>query len=69
MLALFVAVQSHVLSRLHRREEAGQATAEYAIVLLGAVAIALLITKWVAKTTLIGRLLDAVLNYILGKVR
>lgn len=48
--------------------ERGQATAEYALVLLGAAAIALLLLAWATETGAIGRLLDAVLRSILDRV-
>ena len=48
--------------------EAGQATAEYALVLLGAAAIALLLAAWAAKSGAIGRLFDAVVDQLIGKV-
>ena len=50
------------------RDEAGQASTEYALVLLGAAAVALLLTAWATHTDAIGRLLDAVMNSILHKV-
>lgn len=46
----------------------GQATAEYALVLLGAAAIALLLIAWATQTGAVGRLLDAVLESILDRV-
>ena len=49
--------------------DAGQASAEYALVLLGAAAIALLLVAWATKSDLIGKLFDAVLNSITGKVK
>ena len=54
--------------RPHGRREAGQATAEYALVLLGAAAIALLLLAWATETGAVGRLLDAVLDAILERV-
>ena len=48
-----------------RRSEAGQATAEYALVMLAAAALAGLLIAWAASTDGIGRLLDAVLNSII----
>lgn len=51
-----------------RRGEAGQATAEYALVLLGAAAIALLLLAWATETGAIGDLLDAILQSILDRV-
>ena len=50
------------------RDERGQASAEYALVLLGAAAIALLIVAWATKTDLVEKLLDKVLKTITGKV-
>jgi hypothetical protein len=40
---------------------------EYALLLLGAAAIALLLVAWVARTDLIGRLFDTVVGKILGR--
>lgn len=51
------------------RGEAGQATAEYALVLLGAAAIALLVASWATKTNTVGRLLESVFGHLLGKTR
>lgn len=48
--------------------ERGQATAEYALVLLGAAAIAMLLVAWATQTGAVGRLLDAVLRSIIDKV-
>lgn len=47
--------------------ESGQATAEYALVLLGAAAIALLLVAWAAKSGKIGALFDAVLGQLIDK--
>ncbi|MFN8038815.1 MAG: DUF4244 domain-containing protein [Acidimicrobiales bacterium] len=49
------------------RGEAGQTTAEYALVLLGAAAIAVLIISWATKTNLIGKLFDFVIDHVMGK--
>lgn len=51
-----------------RAAESGQATAEYALVLLGAAAIALLLAAWAAKSGAIGRLFDAVVDQLIDKV-
>lgn len=75
MLALYLHVLTSVerLARAARhrpaRDERGQASAEYALVLLGAAAIALLIVAWATKTDLVGKLLDKVLQTVTGKVR
>ena len=46
---------------------AGQATAEYALVLLGAAAIALMLAAWAAKSGKIGELFDAVVDQLIDK--
>ncbi len=53
---------------LVRRRQRGQATAEYALVILGAAAVAGLALAWAVGTGKIGRLLDAVLNSVIGQV-
>lgn len=53
--------------RLH--DERGQTTAEYALVLLGAAGIALLLLGWATQSGAIGTLFDAVLGGVIGKVK
>ncbi len=68
---LYVHIHAALLALTHarlRRDERGQTSAEYALVLLGAAAIALLIVAWATKTDLIGKLFSAVLDAITGKV-
>jgi Flp pilus assembly pilin Flp len=48
------------------RDQRGQASAEYALVLLGAAAVALLVVGWATKTDKVGKLLDTVLDKLLG---
>ena len=48
--------------------DGGQATAEYALVLLGAAAVALLVVSWAVGTDKIASLFDAVVDSIIGKV-
>jgi hypothetical protein len=50
------------------RSELGQTTAEYALVLVGVAAIALLVVAWAGDTNKIGRLLDGVLDSILDQI-
>ena len=69
MLALHLYLSLSTLVHRIQRTERGQATAEYALVLLGAAAVALLIIGWATKTDLIGKLLDTVMNNISGKVK
>ena len=48
---------------------AGQTTAEYALVLLGAAAIAVLVVTWASKTDAVGKLFDFVLGHVIGSVK
>ena len=54
--------------RCRARCDAGQTTAEYALVLVGVAAIALLVVAWAGDTNKIGRLLDGVLDSILDQI-
>lgn len=47
---------------------AGQTTAEYALVLLGAATIAMLLTAWAGQTNRLGSLFDAVLRSVANLV-
>ena len=49
------------------RKEAGQATVEYALVVLAAAAIALLLIAWAARTGKIGELLDRVFDQVAAR--
>ena len=77
MLVLYVhlstyldAITGAIAGRAGRGDdERGQASAEYALVLLGAAAVALLIVAWATKTNLVGKLLDAVMGAITDKVK
>lgn len=62
LVSLAVSVHARLLAG---RDQRGQAAAEYALVLLGAAAIALLVVRWATGTDRIGRLLDAVLDRLL----
>jgi hypothetical protein len=46
----------------------GQSTAEYALVLLGAAGVALLLVAWATKTGKVTKLLNSVLDSVLSKV-
>ena len=50
------------------RGDAGQTTAEYALVLVGVAAIAMLVLAWAGQTSRITTLFDAVLDSIIGLV-
>ena len=46
----------------------GQSTAEYALVLLGAAGVAMLLMAWATKTDKVTRLLNSVIDTLLDKV-
>jgi hypothetical protein len=48
----------------NRRDEAGQTTAEYALVIIGVAAIASLLLAWATKSSAITKLFDAVIDKI-----
>jgi hypothetical protein len=73
MLRTLVSLQVLALSasdRIRKRLAAddGQSTAEYALVLLGAAGVALLLVAWATKTGKVTQLLNSVLDRVLSKV-
>ena len=52
--------------RPRTRYDAGQTTAEYALVILAAAALATMLIAWASHSNAIGRLFDAVLERVLG---
>lgn len=63
---LAVTALDRVQDRLRRDD--GQSTAEYALVLLGAAGVALLLVAWATKSDKITRLLNSVLDRVLSQV-
>jgi Flp pilus assembly pilin Flp len=62
--------QSSALARCRGdRHERGQASVEYALVLLGAALVATLLISWATSTNLISDLFDYVLSLVRGKAR
>ena len=61
----------HRRHRRHRGQggEGGQTTAEYALVLLGAAGVALLLLGWATQSGAIGQLFDVVMSGVIGKVK
>ena len=57
------------LSLRLRHDQAGQTSAEYALVLLGAASVALLVALWAKDTDKIGKLLDTIFDQITKLVR
>ena len=73
MLRTLVSLQVLALSagdRLRQRfdDQRGQSTAEYALVLLGAAGVALLLIAWATKTDKVTRLLNGVIDRVLDQV-
>lgn len=73
MLPILVTLQVLALDvgqrlRTRLRRDGGQSTAEYALVLLGAAGVALLLVTWATKTDTVTRLLNSVLNRVLSQV-
>lgn len=73
MLHLLVSIHTLAVQSAERlgrrwRPDDGQSTAEYALVLLGAAAVALLLVAWATEGNKIGDLLDAVLERVLDQV-
>ena len=58
------------LDRGRRRlsNDRGQSTAEYALVLLGAAGVAMLLMAWATKTDKVTRLLNSVIDTLLDQV-
>jgi hypothetical protein len=65
---MYVFVQAFLVSSPRGRGDDGQATAEYALVLLGAAAVALLLVAWATKSGKVSALLDAVIDKILSQL-
>lgn len=59
-----------IIERGRRRlaDDRGQSTAEYALVLLGAAGVAMLLMAWATKTDKVTRLLNSVIDTLLDKV-
>jgi len=73
MLRILTSLQALALTSSHRVRsrldgEQGQSTAEYALVLLGAAGVALLLVAWATKTGKVSQLLNSVLDQVLSKV-
>jgi hypothetical protein len=58
------------MSRLlvRAKSQAGQATAEYALVLLGAAAVALMVVNWATHSDVVGKLFNAVFGKLVDRV-
>ena len=54
--------------RCRAASERGQSTAEYALLLLGAATIAMLVVSWAAGTGRIEQLFNAVIDSVIGRI-
>ena len=63
----FHQLRAWLVLRAPIEREAGQATVEYALVVLAAAAIALLLIAWAARSGKIGELLDRVFDQVMAK--
>lgn len=69
-LVVAVLVALHVTAsgvRPEPRGERGQATAEYALVLLGVAAVALIFGAWATRTGKIGELFDSIVDQLIDR--
>jgi ABC-type nitrate/sulfonate/bicarbonate transport system permease component len=74
MLPIFVRTHLGVVRTAHRWRdrlavEDGQTSAEYALVLLGAAGVALLVGVWAGQTDKIGKLFDSVFDGVIRTVK
>ena len=68
-MSVVLFLYAHVVAFTRARDDRGQASAEYALVLLGAAAIALLVVAWATKNDAVGKLLDGVMKHILDSIK
>jgi len=72
-IRVFATIQSALAVRLANPDglapdDRGQATAEYALVILGAAAVALMVITWATKTDKVTSLLNKVVDKIINQV-
>ncbi len=63
-MPLLLRVWMAFVARTVRRDEQGQTTAEYALVIIGVAAVASLLLAWATKSHAITRLFDSVIEKI-----
>ncbi|MEZ5246512.1 MAG: DUF4244 domain-containing protein [Acidimicrobiales bacterium] len=68
LLALWVLLESALFTRHRARGDRGQATAEYALVVLGAAAVAMLLIAWATSTGKLSTLLNKVVDSVAGRI-
>ena len=71
MLRIVVLLQSVAFGRLspdRLHGDSGQTLPEYALVIVGAAALATLLLTWVSNTDMLGSLLDSVIENVIGRI-
>lgn len=66
-MVMYIAIVRSEVLRGHASQR-GQATAEYALVILGAATLAGLVLAWASSTGRVSTLLNAVLDAVIGQV-
>jgi len=65
MSSLFLRAFLHLANRVPlRSDESGQTTAEYALVIIGAAALASLLLAWATKSGSISKLFESVISHV-----
>ena len=67
MLRLFLAARERA-ERVLTRDQRGQATTEYVLVLLGVAAIAIAVAAWAARSGKVGDLLDKMFDHLTEQI-
>lgn len=67
LLTALAAATAQVHRRAALADDRGQTTAEYALVLIGAAALAFLLISWASQSGRIGKLFDFVLDQVTGR--
>ncbi len=67
-LRTWVALEAAFHTLAARRGDSGQATAEYALVVLGAAAVAMLLIAWATNTGKVSTLLNKVIDSVAGRI-
>ena len=55
-------------SSMGQRSDSGQTLPEYALVIVGAAALATLLLTWVSNTDMLGSWLDSVIENVIGRI-
>ena len=68
LLRIYTALATRCVVVCRRRDDRGQTTAEYALVLVGAAAVAVLLLTWATGSGKIGWLLDKMVDTVANMV-